>query len=61
MGGSDILRGFSFRQLKKLRMTRELAFDIIQQRKQAHWEFWTLFVAAWDAEQNCAGIRLVGD
>jgi len=43
MGGSDILRGFSLRQLKKLLATRELAFEIIQQRKQSYWELGALF------------------
>jgi hypothetical protein len=38
--------------IKKLRLTRELAFEIIQQRKQAYWEFGALFVAAWSAEEN---------
>ena len=59
MGGSDILRGFSLRQLKKLLATRELAFEIIQQRKQAYWEFGTLFVTAWGVEENLFANRLL--
>ena len=57
--GSDILRGFAFRQLKKLRVTRELAFEISQQRKQAYWEFEVLFVAACGAEENSSANRLL--
>jgi hypothetical protein len=44
--------------IKKLRVTLELAFEIIQQRKQAYWEFGALFVAAWGAEENSSANRL---
>ena len=52
MGGSDILWGFSLRQLKKLLATRELAFEIIQQRKQAYWELGALSRMTRDREEN---------
>jgi hypothetical protein len=48
-----------FGNLKKLRVTRELAFEIIQQRKQAYWEFGTLFVTAWGVEENLFANRLL--
>jgi hypothetical protein len=41
------------------RVTRELAFEIMQQRKQAYWEFWALFVTAWGVEENLFANRLL--
>jgi hypothetical protein len=51
-------RRFAVRQLKKLRATRELAFEIIQQRKQAYWEFGALFRMTRDREGKIFANRL---